>query len=153
VPETQTGSGTLGCLVNTIDGGVFAATNQFLEPSKATAAYTPNSYYSLLITGWRQTTPDVFATITIRSDYLAISQGQTLSLAKDTTGMASASYDVENYSSGDNLYKTIANKPGKLYISHLDQTNNIISGTFSFDAVNAQGDTVHITSGRFDLRY
>jgi len=152
-PATQTGAGRLGCLINTIDGEVFASTNQVLQQPKASAVYTPYSYYSLLISGWRQTTPDVAATITIRTDSLAISQGQTLSLVNESSGKASASYGVANYADGDDLYKTIASKPGTLYISRLDQTNHIVSGTFSFDAVNAQGDAVHVTSGRFDLQY
>jgi hypothetical protein len=155
VPVTQSGAGRLGCLINTIDGEVFASTDEFLFPPKASAVYAPvYGYYELLIIAYRQTAPAVYATVTIKTDSLAIREGQTISLANDSSGKASASYDVQNYGAGgDDFYHTIARKPGKLYISYLDQTNDIVSGTFSFDAVNARGDTVHITNGRFDLQY
>ena len=153
VPETQSGAGRLGCLNNTINGGVFANTDRFLLPAKASAVYAPvYGYYGLLIIGWRQTAPDVVATVTIRTDSPAISEGHTFSLTNDSSGKASASYDVRTCR-GDDLYSTMANKPGKLYISRLDQINHIVSGTFSFDAVNPQGDIVHITSGRFDIQF
>jgi len=46
---------------------------------------------------------------------------------------------------------------GKLTITHLDETKNIISGTFYLNLVNEncdKGDTImHITDGRFDYRY
>jgi len=153
-PETQSGARRLGLLVDTIDQDVFAGAGPFSQPPQATAIYEPvYGYGALLVISWRQTTMDVVATITIRTDRLSISQGQVISLANASSGKASASYEVENYTGGNDLYKTVANKPGKLYISRLDQTNHIISGTFFFDAVNAKGDTVHITDGRFDLQY
>lgn len=46
---------------------------------------------------------------------------------------------------------------GKLTITHLDETKNIISGTFYINLINQNcetGDTImHITDGRFDIRY
>ena len=42
---------------------------------------------------------------------------------------------------------------GQLLILALDETRRIISGTFSFTAINDQGETVEITDGRFDMRY
>ena len=46
---------------------------------------------------------------------------------------------------------------GKLNITHLDETKNIISGTFYMNLINedcTEGDTVlNITDGRFDLSY
>jgi len=46
---------------------------------------------------------------------------------------------------------------GKLTITHLDETENIISGTFYINLVNEncdKGDTLmKITDGRFDFRY
>lgn len=32
-----------------------------------------------------------------------------------------------------------------------DETNNIASGAFWFNAVNLTGDTVKVTDGRFDM--
>jgi hypothetical protein len=54
VPVTQSGAGRLGCLINTMDGGVFASTDQFLFPPKASASYAPfNGNYELLIIAFR----------------------------------------------------------------------------------------------------
>lgn len=51
-------------------------------------------------------------------------------------------------------YFTDASHIGQLNIITFDKTNNIISGTFSFEAYNiVQNKTVNITSGKFRLRY
>jgi len=42
---------------------------------------------------------------------------------------------------------------GLINILRLDTINYIISGTFYFDAVNKEGDTIKVTDGRFDLKY
>ncbi|MCO5253829.1 MAG: hypothetical protein M9892_05625 [Bacteroidetes bacterium] len=42
---------------------------------------------------------------------------------------------------------------GRLNILRLDTLNRIMAGTFYFDAVNKEGDTIKVTDGRFDLKY
>lgn len=42
---------------------------------------------------------------------------------------------------------------GRINILRLDTINYIIAGTFYFDAVNKEGDTIKVTDGRFDLKY
>jgi hypothetical protein len=42
---------------------------------------------------------------------------------------------------------------GYLHITRFDYEGGVISGTFEFDAYNSQGDTVHVTDGRFDLYF
>lgn len=42
---------------------------------------------------------------------------------------------------------------GRMEVLKLDTLNRIIAGTFYFDAVNSEGDTIKVTDGRFDLRY
>lgn len=42
---------------------------------------------------------------------------------------------------------------GRLNILRLDTLNRIIAGTFYFDAVNKERDTIKVTDGRFDLKY
>ncbi|MEO5929512.1 MAG: hypothetical protein ABIR47_06245 [Candidatus Kapaibacterium sp.] len=41
----------------------------------------------------------------------------------------------------------------ELTITALDTAKGIVAGTFSFNAGNASGDSVHITEGRFDFTY
>lgn len=51
-------------------------------------------------------------------------------------------------------YLTSASHIGKLTITHFDQTNFIISGTFEFEAYSDDCDkVVKVTHGRFDLNY
>ena len=51
-------------------------------------------------------------------------------------------------------YGTDSTTTGQVTITHFDQLNQIVSGTFWFDAVEAtKGDTVHVTNGRFDMHY
>ncbi|MBW7840687.1 MAG: hypothetical protein H3C36_13855, partial [Chitinophagaceae bacterium] len=42
---------------------------------------------------------------------------------------------------------------GELWIKKLDPVNQIVSGTFWFDAVTANGQKVEVREGRFDVRY
>ncbi|MCO6494715.1 MAG: hypothetical protein J5I91_03410 [Bacteroidetes bacterium] len=42
---------------------------------------------------------------------------------------------------------------GRMNILRLDTVARILSGTFYFDAINKEGDTVKVTDGRFDFTY
>mgnify|MGYP006432747655 CR=1 FL=1 len=42
---------------------------------------------------------------------------------------------------------------GELTITHLEEENRIVSGTFWFDAVNEEGEVVEVREGRFDVTY
>jgi hypothetical protein len=55
--------------------------------------------------------------------------------------------------SGITYYLTTSTITGELSITHLDETNQIISGIFWFDAVNNDGEIVEVREGRFDMPY
>lgn len=57
------------------------------------------------------------------------------------------------YIDGKSKYITSSVSSGELNITKLDSINEIISGTFYFDAVNEAGEIVEIRDGRFDLKY
>ncbi|MCO6494421.1 MAG: hypothetical protein J5I91_01900 [Bacteroidetes bacterium] len=42
---------------------------------------------------------------------------------------------------------------GRLKILRLDTLQRIVAGTFFFDAVNKEDDTIKVTDGRFDFKY
>jgi hypothetical protein len=42
---------------------------------------------------------------------------------------------------------------GTLTFSNIDRINHIVSGTFEFETVTQDCDTIRVTDGRFDLRY
>lgn len=57
---------------------------------------------------------------------------------------------------GEDDYKRYTTTPevtGELTIIKLDFENNIVSGTFWFDAINDDGEIVEIREGRFDMRF
>jgi len=55
------------------------------------------------------------------------------------------------YSSQKSTFLTSAKSTGTVNIIKSDTISGIISGTFEFDASNANGGTVKITNGRFDI--
>ena len=54
---------------------------------------------------------------------------------------------------GQSFYYTENDFTGELTITHLDETNRIVAGTFWFDAVNDDGEVVEVREGRFDVTY
>ena len=62
-------------------------------------------------------------------------------------------YATESYVDyGLGFFKTKKLITGELKITNLDTTNFIISGTFWFDAIDANGAIVKVTDGRFDIK-
>ncbi|MBC6607997.1 hypothetical protein H8B13_14315 [Hymenobacter sp. BT188] len=57
------------------------------------------------------------------------------------------------FSRGAEHYETNATHNGVLTITRLDSVKRIVSGEFSFSPVDRAGNTVRITSGRFDMQY
>jgi hypothetical protein len=154
-PPTQTGANIIGCLV---DGVILNSSNNGFT-KHVYSSYRPlfngHGYtYSLSVSGYRNTAFSVDATISIQTDSLAVHEGQTILLSKAVHRGASASYEVDDYGNGSHLaYNTTITNPGSLKITRLDSLNNILSGTFTFNGVDSQGDMVHITNGRFDVKY
>jgi len=66
------------------------------------------------------------------------------------TAYAPANYGFF-YSSQKNTYLTSVKNTGTVTITKSDTVTGIISGTFEFDAGNANGGIVKITDGRFDI--
>ena len=151
-PITDTGANTFGCLV---DGKVFRPGGAQLSGGSLQCNYQffNNSYYFGLA-GRNQTGGNLLTSVGIYTDSLRIFEGNKLSLKLRDKGNPSGSYfkaisayQYELYSTGNNL------NTGELWIKKLDTINQIVSGTFWFDAVNANGQKVQIREGRFDVRY
>ncbi|GAC1313319.1 MAG: hypothetical protein NVSMB24_36370 [Mucilaginibacter sp.] len=149
-PATQTGANTMGCLVN---GGIFNTSNGFFSQHVYDSYAQYRGSYRFSLSGYRQVQPFVYQTVTLQTDSLLLKEGQTIPLTKAAPGYGSASYDVSYNPNNHDTYYTTANNPGALKITRLDMVNDILSGTFTFDGVNAAGTVVHITEGRFDIKY
>lgn len=65
----------------------------------------------------------------------------------------SAHTGYAGYLGSGGLYYTIDSLGGTLEVTRLDTINFIISGKFSFQAINEDRTIVKIDSGRFDLKY
>jgi hypothetical protein len=151
-PATQTGANTFGCLVN---GQAFLPKANFGNGAPYQCNYIYyNGNYNFTVGasydgGGNSSTAIVLGTID-----LPISQGQTLKLSNyNQSGKGFGELlSITNYSR-INDYLTTVSYAGELHIAKLDQTNQIVAGTFFFDAVNTNGEIVHITDGRFDMKY
>ncbi|WP_426669156.1 DUF6252 family protein [Mucilaginibacter sp. McL0603] len=147
-PATQTGANTFGCLVN---GFALIPHNRSLVTGPLLSCGYGLSEHGYLfgITGGGKVRSGNFAAVSIQTDSLKISEGETVPLTK---------FYVPGYACGsylENLPTHITNDDarGQLMITHLDTIKQIVSGTFYFNAVNTNGDTVKITNGRFDMHY
>ena len=144
---TQTGANTFGCKVN---GNVFAPKANFGSLPEIKASYNANDQL-LQISGSNNTKTPLIS-IDLYISGLSIKSGDEFDLLKfDTPKAAGAHYSVIG-GSVDN-YDIVQGAPGKLRILKLDESQRIVSGTFSFEAVNRSGTKVSVTEGRFDLKY
>ncbi|MFC6267755.1 DUF6252 family protein [Frigoriflavimonas asaccharolytica] len=148
---TQIGANTAGCLVN---GKVLLPRGQKIQSGPVLA-----SQYQFLNGGFhfglniQDNSNNILKSVGIGSDNLNFEVGKTYvleeNLNNNTQIKAYAHY--VNYDIG--YYKTSNNVLGEIKITNLNTNNNIISGTFWYDAVNANGEKVEIREGRFDVHY
>jgi hypothetical protein len=138
-PETQTGAGTLGFL---IDGKVYVAITRSVQID-GTDLYSINgsdapNKWSLAFGADSITAPGSYLINTFRLSgsplFIAAASFQTLT---DTP----CAY-----------YSNISTHTGVLEITRLDQANRIISGRFRIKLQGACGQ-IEITQGRFDVKF
>ena len=147
-PETQTGAMTFGCK---IDGKVFVPR----DGRGKVGLYCEYAYLGTGVGGgWFLNIPAAdfvpvsIPNVSITTDSLLVVEGVTYRF-KNLKGNPKAFYSDDT-----GLYRKMDNDSGSLHISKFDQTNRILSGTFSFVGTNASsGVKVTITDGRFDVRY
>ncbi len=149
-PETQIGANTAGCLLN---GKVFLPKQEGINPALVCnyEFIEGQFYFNLVIRDNRGTG---VKSVSVRTNEIDLETNETYILDKENTifepfigGGGVYGIDATNY------FYTNVIKTGELNISRLDLQNSIISGTFWFDAVNSQGETVEIREGRFDMDY
>jgi hypothetical protein len=148
-PETQTGANSFGCL---IDGQVFVPKGDPLAgPIKKAAYQFLNGKYSLLISG-KNSSASVVKGVGVQGDSILMTVG-TFDLGEyNVVGKLSGSYAEFTSGNINDYYSNNINR-GQLTITKFDEVNQIISGTFWFDARNTTGQIIQIREGRFDLPY
>ncbi len=145
-PSTQEGKNTLGCL---IDGKVWVPLKSgWFDRSVKAHYYKQHGYLGIYA----------------QKEFEGYGNPQHLSIFQDNVlvpGVYAINPDSDTVWS-DTLgvcspvfypgYKSLPG--GKLTITKLDTIAQIISGTFEFDGYsNICQDTLHITEGRFDIKY
>jgi hypothetical protein len=154
-PATQTGANTFGCLVN---GQAFLPSGSLVggPPLFCTYEYLYNIYdtgYFLDLSATMEVTPTYVVGISIGTDSLTVSAGNHYVLQQNIVrGNASAHYSISSPSYSP-YYTTTNQVVGDLYLSRFDLAYQIASGTFWFNAIDSNGDTVKVTDGRFDMQF
>jgi hypothetical protein len=153
-PETQTGANTFGCLVN---GKVFLPKGTSLSP--ILTCYYQYIYYPsptgfvFQISASDNSRPSSPINLNIDIDSLSLQKGKTYEL--QTQGIKGIAYGNYRKFTNNTLndFFTYSLSSGQLNLTKFDEINQIASGTFWFNAVDANGDTVHVTDGRFDMQF
>lgn len=156
-PETQYGANTFGCLVN---GKVFKPGGISLTPTLQCYYQdlygTNNPGYFFGLDAIDHSNPANFPYLGIFADSVEIKDAGVIPLIRrHIKGEAFGDYGV--YKTGRDpihyLTDDTRDMKGELNIKYFDSLKQIISGTFWFNAINDNGDTVKITNGRFDVHY
>jgi hypothetical protein len=148
-PMTTTGENTIGCLVNGepfTDSGLMNNFYQFI-----------NGDYFLGI-NWDDGNNSIFRDGGIGLRRIEVVEGGTYILNK--SGFLDGDYTGGEGSFTSNRedifgqYETNINFSGEITFSRFDAENQIMSGTFSFEAEEISSNrTISITNGRFDLTF
>jgi hypothetical protein len=150
-PETHTGRGTFGCLIN---GIVFKPKGTPLAGPILSCAYQfINGGYYFQVHA-RQDIGSQTLSAGLFTDSLEILQGKLLKLSqRNLSGNAYGQHGHYDLNSSPKLFYTGSINSGELKIDFLDTINRVVSGTFWFDAINSGGEKVQVRSGRFDVKY
>jgi hypothetical protein len=147
-PATQVGANKVGCLVN---GEVFLP-----KGSNPLGPPIVTCYYQYVNNGFEfglsfSNDSNGLRYITILSNKLEFTQGAIYNIKQQDADNSLYAFYTPQLNQG---FRTTESFTGTLQITKLDLSNNIISGTFKFDAVKLNsGEIVKITEGRFDMKY
>ncbi len=153
-PETQTGANTFGCLV---DGKAFKPAGSALSGPNLACTYQyiylgSSSGYVFGLHADNKKDPCDISGIGLGIDSSLVIEGNYI-LKNAKKGQFGADFIVNKCFNPLIIYSTSDIVTGLLTIKKMDTINQIVSGTFWFDAVNDNGDIVKVTDGRFDVRF
>ncbi|MFN4764550.1 hypothetical protein ACKGJN_15580 [Gillisia sp. Q332] len=147
-PVTQTGANIAGCLVN---GEILLPSGKSLGSGSVLHSqyvYYQNEYiFSITIRD-----RDNNRLVQVRSGNIKLAEGEKYTLIEESDSNFSGVYIIGGAGSGIG-YLTTQQESGEFEIIKLDESKNIISGTFWFDAINNDGEIVQVREGRFDVQY
>jgi hypothetical protein len=156
---TDTGANTFGCLV---DGKAVVIHKPFLNFSPGFGCQYNQTYNSTAGYLFALSASDIIDGCHFKTVGMQLDSIQQLDIGSYTLNTGRIIYGKVGYVNVANgcppspllMYTTGTAVAGKLTITHFDQHNQIVSGTFYFDAVESTtDDTVHVTDGRFDMKF
>ncbi|MDT0650602.1 DUF6252 family protein [Autumnicola edwardsiae] len=141
-PATQTGAGTIGCLV---DGKPFTpGGNQLGGPTQQVFYQFVDGEYHFGLFAINKRGD--------RNEAIGLnSKGIILENSAYTLSLEITSQNA-TYKIGAIRFETTQENTGEIIFTKFDENTNIVSGTFWFDAVNEAGEVVEIREGRFDMK-
>lgn len=169
---TSEGKNTFGCKINgetfvPRDNGGFSA--GYTTVLKAQYAYYEHAYYGLepgyhLAIGAYNSLTNKDIRIELSASDAPLTTGVSYPLTMNNEGNISAEYSYSwetphpdhpgVYIYHSTNYKTTQEQGGEIKFLKIDETNQIISGVFSFDCINPENnEVVQIKDGRFDIVY
>jgi len=150
-PETQTGANTFGCLV---DGKLFLPKGDPFGGPVIKAQYQyVNGKQGFAISA-RHSEGETGQVIGIGGDSIAITVRPYELTTRNVSGKLSGKYTFSKVTTLGNYYYTNEIQRGQIFIKHFDEINQIVSGTFWFDAIDSTTEKIiQIREGRFDLPY
>ena len=144
LPEaTQTGENTFGCL---LDGEAFIPGGGTNPLDCVYQLINGDRFFNLQ--GNKRDANFNLLSISLTSFARKLEAGEKYQLLEESTGNVNAKYGING-----NFYFTSEQYSGELTITHLDLTNQTISGTFFFDIIDQNGDLREIREGRFDMEF
>ncbi|MEP6465519.1 MAG: DUF6252 family protein [Parafilimonas sp.] len=153
---TQVGANTFGCLIN---GEVVVIHKPLFDLSpdygcQYQLIYPTVSGYSFNVNATDYQDGNHFKGVAIGLDSIQLEQTTYLLNISNSPYARYGYVGIATSSSPLLRYFTDSTVTGQLTITHFDQQQQIVSGTFYFDAIEqTTGDTVHVTNGRFDMHY
>ena len=151
-PETQLGKNTFGCL---IDGQVFKPKGDPFGGPVIKAQYQMVNWKQGFGISASRSDGETGQSVGIGgSDIGRIRVGTYELNSGRIDGRLSGGYSFSRITTLGNFYNTDSIRRGQINIKFFDTVNQIVSGTFWFDAIDtATGKVVQIREGRFDLPY
>ena len=151
LPEaTQIGANTAGALV---DGEPITPKGGGINPNLVAFYQFVDGAYFFNV-GILNSNNNRNKTIKVYANENSIEENEVYILNKNDTSIGfGGAFSFRDGNESESFHFTNTDFTGELTITHLDEENRIVSGTFWFDAVNEDGEVVEVREGRFDVTY
>jgi len=147
---TQTGANTFGCLVN----GNVLVSNKLYCTYVQTTQLPANNYFDFTLVATDSTSTGKQTISIYTPGILMLKDNTSLEIGAPANALDRWYADYNNDQVGVD-YQTGPGSPDLISFTKVDTVNKILSGTFSFTALNSvnSNESTQVTEGRFDVHY